>query len=50
MEQCCKEHEAPKAEGCCAECPDKGCEGCACSAPANKTGCCMGGGCGCGNR
>lgn len=36
--------------GCCDVCPDKGCEGCDCAKPANMTGGCMGGACGCGNR
>lgn len=54
MDACCKhdEKEAKKAgeeKGCCEACPDKGCEGCDCSKPENTTGCCMNGGCACGN-
>ena len=54
MDACCHDHDekaAKKAEkGCCEACPTAKCEGCDCSKPEkNPTGCCMGGGCACGN-
>ena len=52
MDSCCahdEKKEKKDEKGCCEACPDAGCEGCDCSKPENKTGCCMGGGCACGN-
>lgn len=55
MEACCahgpdEDDKKDGKDGCCEACPDAGCDGCDCSDPKkNDTGCCMEGGCACGN-